>query len=290
MVGRELGELFPRRQGPLGESLLVVENLCAEPPTTDGLRLKNISFTIKAGEVFGIGGLMGAGRSELLMHIFGAWGRRTAGTVTLGGQAYNAPSPGESIRRGLVMVTEDRKKLGLVLDESIGFNLSLSSISRFVKGRLLDASQEFITNKKFFARLRIKAPDLETRVGGLSGGNQQKVVIGKALMTGPSIVFLDEPTRGIDVGAKLEVYELINELTAAGNAVILVSSELPELMGMSDRILMLGEGQAGGLFIRGQCTPDQLLAAAITAVRSSPESQGSPPPPSQPRVAQDVIS
>ena len=288
MVGRELGDLFPRRQGSLGAPLLVVDNLCAEPATADGLRLRHISFEVKAGEVLGIGGLRGAGRSEPLMHIFGAWGQRTAGTVTLRGQPYAHPTPGESIRRGLVMVTEDRKKLGLVLDESIGFNLSLSSISRFVSHKLLDASREFITNTDFFRRLRVKAPDLETRVGGLSGGNQQKVVIGKALMTGPTIVFLDEPTRGIDVGAKLEVYELINELTAAGNAVVLVSSELPELMGMSDRILMLGEGRAGGSFVRGHCTPDQLLAAAITAVASSSAVQRLLP--SQPRAVQDVHS
>ncbi len=265
MVGRELGDLFPRRAGAVGDELLTVAGLCAEPVAGDGIRLKDVSFEVKAGEVLGIGGLMGAGRSETLLQIFGAWGVRTAGTVTLQGTAYANPSPGESIRRGLVMVTEDRKKLGLVLDESIGFNLSLSSLGRFTARGLLDAASEFVTNQSFFTRLRVKAPDLESRVGGLSGGNQQKVVIGKALMTGPAIVFLDEPTRGIDVGAKLEVYELINELTAAGNAVVLVSSELPELMGMSDRIVMLGEGRVGGTFMRGACTPDQLLAAAIAA-------------------------
>ena len=274
MVGREIKDLFPRKSGTPGDALLTVQGLCAEPAEGDGITLKDISFEVRAGEVLGIGGLMGAGRSETLMNIFGAWGRRTAGTVTLKGQPHPAPTPGTSIQRGLVMVTEDRKKLGLVLDESIGFNMSLSSLDRFVKGGLLDASAEYVTNLDYFKRLRVKAPDMEARVGGLSGGNQQKVVIGKALMTGPSVVFLDEPTRGIDVGAKLEVYELINELTAAGNAVVLVSSELPELMGMSDRIVMLGEGKVGGTFIRGQCTPDQLLAAAIAAhdAPSSPSS------------------
>ncbi len=279
MVGRELGELFPRRAGPPGEPLLEVAGLCAEPVSGDGIRLRDIAFTVHAGEVLGIGGLMGAGRSETLLHLFGAWGRRTAGSVRLRGAAHDRPDPGESIRRGLVMVTEDRKKLGLVLDESIGFNLSLSSLRRFTARGLLDAGKEFVTNQVLFTRLRVKAPDLETRVGGLSGGNQQKVVIGKALMTGPSVVFLDEPTRGIDVGAKLEVYELINELTAAGNAVVLVSSELPELMGMSDRIVMLGAGRVGGTFVRGRCTPDQLLAAAIAAAPTPPASaaaSGSP--------------
>ncbi len=270
MVGREIQDLFPRRAGEAGAPLLTVRNLSAEPAEGDGITLKDIAFEVRAGEVLGIGGLMGAGRSETLMHIFGAWGRRTAGSVTLKGQPHDAPTPGDSIRRGLVMVTEDRKKLGLVLDESIGFNMSLSSLERFAKKGLLDASAEFVTNQSFFQRLRVKAPDLESRVGGLSGGNQQKVVIGKALMTGPSVVFLDEPTRGIDVGAKLEVYELINELTAAGNAVVLVSSELPELMGMSDRIVMLGEGRVGGAFVRGQCTPDQLLHAAIAAHAAPP--------------------
>ena len=275
MVGRELGELFPRRATAPGEVLLQVDDLAADPPGSDGLRLLGISFAVHAGEVLGIGGLMGAGRSELLLHLFGAWGRRIAGTVQLLGTSFADPTPAAAIARGLALVTEDRKALGLVLDQTIAFNLSLSSIRRFAGQQghgLIDGGAEHTANQALFRRLRVKAQDLEARVGGLSGGNQQKVVIGKALMTGPRVIFLDEPTRGIDVGAKLEVYELINELTAAGNAVVLVSSELPELMGMSDRILMLGAGRSSRVFARGDWSADGLLAAAMTA--SSPAAAG----------------
>ena len=150
-----------------------------------------------------------------------------------------------------------------MLERDIGFNLSLSSLARLRRGPLIDEESEVRVSQKMFSALRVKAPSLETVVGTLSGGNQQKVVIGKALMTAPSVVFLDEPTRGIDIGAKLEVYELVNQLTAEGKAVVLVSSELPELMGMSDRILMLHEGRVGGEFARADATPERLLAAAM---------------------------
>jgi D-xylose transport system ATP-binding protein len=219
---------------------------------------------LRAGEVLGFGGLMGAGRTELLMHLFGAWGHRLGGEVLLGGKPHARPTPGASIRRGLVLASEDRRRYGLVLAQTIGFNLSLSSLKEFTRfGWKIDAAAEHVRNQHFFASLRVKAPSQHTRAGALSGGNQQKVVLGKALMTGPSVVMLDEPTRGIDVGAKLEVYELINRLTAEGEAVILVSSELPELMGMSDRIVMLHEGAMGGEFDRAHFSQEKLLAAAM---------------------------
>jgi D-xylose transport system ATP-binding protein len=197
------------------------------------------------------------------MHIFGAWGVRTGGTVTLAAQPLPILPPEGTLARGLALVSEDRKRYGLILMRDIGFNLSLSSITRLRRGLFVDEEAEARANQGYFSSLRIKAPSVETEVGTLSGGNQQKVVIGKALMTEPRVIFLDEPTRGIDVGAKLEVYELINRLTAAGKAVVLVSSELPELMGMSDRILMLHEGRVGGAFTRADATPEKLLAAAL---------------------------
>jgi D-xylose transport system ATP-binding protein len=293
MVGREIKDLFPRQQrsgavrgpgcqaGNVGQAaslpagialsrtsptdapLLAVTNLSVSPDADSAPRLRDISFNVSPGEVLGIGGLMGAGRSELLQHLFGAWGVRHSGDVSLGGASYGEPSPRESIRRGLVLVTEDRKRLGLHLEQPIGFNLSLSSLDRLNPGLFLDESAEEPANRRFFDTLRIKAPGLDSVVGGLSGGNQQKVVLGKALMTEPKVVFLDKPTRGIDVGAKLEVYHLINELTAQGKAVVLVSSELPELMGMSDRIVMLHEGRVGGEFTRDQFNQETLLAAAM---------------------------
>ncbi len=281
MVGREISDLFPRRPVAASASkpILSVRALTAAPAKNTPPFLRDISFELRPGEVLGFGGLMGAGRTELLMHLFGAWGHRVSGEVTLRGQPFPAPTPRDAITRGLVLVSEDRKRYGLISPQPIGFNLSLSSLSRFTRTpplsrgprdglytrdlALIDTPAEHDANQHFFTSLRIKAPDQHTRVGGLSGGNQQKVVLGKALMTEPAVVLLDEPTRGIDVGAKLEVYELINQLTTEGKAVIVVSSELPELMGMSDRIIMLNAGRIGGAFARADFAQEKLLAAAM---------------------------
>ncbi|MEO7600250.1 MAG: sugar ABC transporter ATP-binding protein, partial [Opitutus sp.] len=265
MVGREIADLFPRKSVPhLGEIQLSVRDLSVAPGTGAPAFLQKLCFDLRAGEVLGFGGLMGAGRTELLMNLFGAWGHRVTGEVLLRGRAYPSANPRSSIQRGLVLVSEDRRRYGLILQQEIAFNLSLSCLRQFVgRAKQINQPAEYRRNQEFFDSLRIKAPGQHTRVGGLSGGNQQKVVLGKALMTEPTVVMLDEPTRGIDVGAKLEVYELINRLTADGKAVILVSSELPELMGMSDRIIMLHEGQVGGEFVRSDFTQERLLAAAM---------------------------
>jgi len=269
MVGREITDLFPRRAARPGASVLEVENVSVTHPATGKEFLFDINFSLRAGEVLGIGGLMGAGRTELLMHLLGAWGRRESGTVRLEGRELRGCKPDEIIRRGMVLLSEDRRRYGLILDKTIGFNLSLSSLRNLTSHRLIDQGLEFQRNNHFFQALRVKAPTMEVRVNKLSGGNQQKVVIGKALMTEPLVIFLDEPTRGIDVGAKLEIYEIINQLTDTGKAVVLVSSELPELMGMSDRILMLHEGRIGGEFSRAEATPEKLLAAAMNQKRCS---------------------
>lgn len=263
MVGRELGDLFPRRAGTAGEVVLEVERLCAGGAAGSELRLKEVSFALRAGEVLGVGGLMGAGRTELLMHLFGCWGKRESGAVRLLGEETGGAGPAELLRRGLALVSEDRRRYGLVLEQEIGFNLSLASLAQFTRFGLVDQQAERQCNGALFAALKVKAPGLETVVGKLSGGNQQKVVLGKILMTEPKVVLMDEPTRGIDVGAKLEIYELVNQLTAEGKAVILVSSELPELIGMSDRILMLHEGAIGGEFVAKAVTQEKLMAAAM---------------------------
>jgi D-xylose transport system ATP-binding protein len=265
MVGRELGDLFPRRSTQPGETLLRVQNLSVAENDTSTPRLHDISLELKAGEVLGIGGLMGAGRTELLMHLFGAWGRRLHGQVTLGGEDLSRPTPEESIQRGLVLASEDRRRYGLVLEHPIGFNLSLSSLKSITGGGFIRRNIETRRNQTVFNDLRIKAAGLEAISGRLSGGNQQKIVLGKALLTEPRVILLDEPTRGIDVGAKLEIYEIINQLTAQGKAVLLVSSELPELIGMSDRILMLREGRIGGEFRREEATQEKLMQAAMSA-------------------------
>jgi D-xylose transport system ATP-binding protein len=263
MVGREINDLFPRRRSKSGAAALEVEGLSVADSDSGQRVLSDISFSLRAGEVLGIGGLMGAGRTELLMHLFGAWGSRLSGSVHLNGRELQAQKPEEIIRRGMVLVSEDRRRYGLILDKTIGFNLSLSSLAKLTKKRLIDEGLEFQKNNHFFQSLRVKAPTLEALVAKLSGGTQQKVVLGKALMTEPLVIFLDEPTRGIDVGAKLEIYEIVNQLTDAGKAVLLVSSELPELIGMSDRILVLHEGRIGGEFDRDEATQENLLAAAM---------------------------
>jgi D-xylose transport system ATP-binding protein len=263
MVGREIGDLFPRRTTQPGEVILRVDSLNVADAETGGMRLHDISFELRAGEVLGIGGLMGAGRTELLMHLFGAWGRQVTGSVELNGQTLSGLKPETIIQRGLVLASEDRRRYGLHLEQEIGFNLSLSSLDSVVRGGFIQRNAEIRRNQSMFESLRVKATGLEAIVGKLSGGNQQKVVLGKALLTEPTVILLDEPTRGIDVGAKLEIYEIINQLTAAGKAVILVSSELPELIGMSDRILMLNAGRIGGSFTSGSATQEQLMAAAM---------------------------
>jgi D-xylose transport system ATP-binding protein len=266
MVGRELSELFPPRTAALDAGaapILAVRDLSVAPAKNAPAFLRHLSFELRPGEVLGIGGLVGAGRSELLLHLFGAWGQRVAGDISLRGTPHAAPTPQRSIARGLVLVTEDRKRYGLVLPQSVGFNLSLASLTKFRRAGRLDLPAEQVANQGYATALGVKAAGLDVAVGGLSGGNQQKVVLGKALMTSPTVVMLDEPTRGIDVGAKREVYELIRQLTAEGKAVLLVSSELPELMGLSDRILMLNAGRIGGEFSRAEFSQEALLAAAM---------------------------
>jgi len=272
MVGREIRDLYPRRKmtaGAASRALLRVKDLDVAAGPYTRVVLKGVSFEACAGEVLGIGGLMGSGRTELVMHLFGAWGHRRAGRVDVDGVALDGNPPRAAMEAGMVLVTEDRKRYGLVLDQSVGFNMSLSVIRRFAARGLIDEESEHKAIRPLFDSLRIKAQGLDVRVGDLSGGNQQKVVIGRALLVGPKVVLLDEPTRGIDVAAKVDVYELVNRLTAEGKAVVLVSSELPELLGMSDRILVLHEGVVTGEFDRAAASPEKVLAAAMGRVAPS---------------------
>ena len=260
MVGRELVDLFPSKHFEKGDRVLSVEELSV---THQGKEiLHGLSFQVRSGEVLGIGGLMGAGRSELLLHLMGAHGIRSRGRVQLLGREVCWRQPHEAIEDGVVLVSEDRKDLGLHLEQSIDFNLSLSSL-KHLGAIFLDCGLEQNINRASFEKLGVKAPGLQTGVGTLSGGNQQKVVLGKALNTHPKLILLDEPTRGIDIGAKQEIYHLIGDLCQQGLAVVLVSSELPELMGLSDRIMMLAEGRMGGLFDSAPFSQEALLQAAI---------------------------
>ncbi len=263
MVGRRIADLFPLRKPDPGDVALAVDALTIAESRNAPPRLKGISFEVRAGEVLGIGGLMGAGRSELLLHLVGFFGHRVDGSVQLLGQPL-ALTPRGCVDQGLVLVSEDRKRYGLILDQSVTFNLSLSSLPGLTRAGRVDRHSEARICGDYAKSLQIKAPNLASAASTLSGGNQQKVVLGKALMTKPKVILLDEPTRGIDVGAKREIYDLINQLTDSGVAIVMVSSELPELMRMSDRIMMLSEGTVGGHFTHNEATAATLLAAAMS--------------------------
>jgi len=263
MVGREITQMYPLRRVSPGETLLQVANLTIAGEGRSAPVLENINLELKTGEVLGIGGLMGSGRTELLMHLFGTFGIRISGEVRIRGDLVRISSPLQAIRHGLMLVSEDRKRYGIVPAQNIGFNISLASLRQFTDGILLNRNREVSHNQRIFNWLGVKAPNLETSVSKLSGGNQQKVVLGKGLMTEPQIIFMDEPTRGIDVGAKVEIYHQINSLTSEGKAVVLVSSELPELMGMSDRLIILSAGKIGGKFDAGEATQEAVMRAAM---------------------------
>jgi D-xylose transport system ATP-binding protein len=263
MVNRKLDDFYPKKAAKKGKEILSVNNLTVNFSNQNNTHLKDVSFKLYEGEVLGIGGLMGAGRTELLLSLIGAHDPITEGDILLDNQSIRPFDPSVALEKGIILVPEDRKKQGLILENSIGFNMSLSYLRNFVKMGLLDKPKETNTNIQFFEKLKIKARSLESMVGSLSGGNQQKTVLGKAIMINPKIILLDEPTRGIDIGAKVEVYDLINQLTASGKAVIMVSSELPELLGMSDRIIMLSEGRIGGEFEASATSQEELLSAGM---------------------------
>ena len=235
MVGRELGSDFPEGNALIGDTLLKVTDLNTK-------LLQNISFDVKKGEILGLAGLVGAGRSETARAIFGADPIKS-GRLELKGREITVRSPGHAISQGIGLIPEDRKQHGILAMLSIRENISYSSLNHFVKRFFINAKQERREVESLKQKLRIKTPSLEVPVSALSGGNQQKVVLSKTLMANSDILFFDEPTRGIDVGAKQEIYKLMNDLAAQGKAIVMISSEMPELIGMSDRILVLCEGE-----------------------------------------------
>ncbi|MDD2534775.1 MAG: sugar ABC transporter ATP-binding protein [Eubacteriales bacterium] len=247
MVGRELTNLFPREKHNPGEVAFEVKNYTVNNPWVAGKKLvNNISFNVRYGEIIGISGLMGSGRTELFSSIYGAFEARSEGEVYLEGKKLNIKSPTDAIKNGIYYLTEDRKKYGLVLGMSILENSTLSSLNKVSKYGLLNTNIERTLTQKFIDFLRTKTPSQLVKVSNLSGGNQQKVAIGKALMTQPKVLILDEPTRGIDVGAKYEIYKIMNQLVEQGVIVIMISSDLEEVLGMSDRILVFGIGELRG--------------------------------------------
>ncbi|HSK72551.1 MAG TPA: xylose ABC transporter ATP-binding protein, partial [Pyrinomonadaceae bacterium] len=263
MVGREVGDIFPETTHDFGETALEVKNLTAyDPDVPDKKLVDDVSFKVHKGEVLGIAGLMGAGRSELLMAVFGAWRGRNAGEVFVEGRKTEIDSPSDAIENGIGFVTEDRKRFGLILEQTILDNSTLAALTQISGAFLTHRSRETVATRKVMESLHVKANSPMTIAGTLSGGNQQKVVLGKWLLTKPKVLFLDEPTRGIDVGAKQEIYSEINQLAKEGLAIVMVSSELPEVLGLSDRILVLHEGKMTGEFTKAEATPEKVMVAA----------------------------
>jgi D-xylose transport system ATP-binding protein len=263
MVGREVDNIFPTTSHDFGEIALEVKNLNVFDTDNPGKKLvDNVSFSVKKGEVVGISGLMGAGRSELLMAIFGAWNGKKTGEIFVEGRKVSIDSPTKAIENGIGFVTEDRKRFGLLLEQTILDNLTLAGLKRISGKFLTHVSREIVAAKNAMNSLKVKANSPLTVAGTLSGGNQQKVVLGKWLLTNPKILFLDEPTRGIDVGAKQEIYSEIDKLAKEGLAIVMVSSELPEVMGLADRILVLHEGRLTGEFTEQEATAEKVMACA----------------------------
>ena len=255
MVGRKLTDQFPHLEVEKGETILKLENVSNK-------YVKNISFEVKAGEILGLSGLMGAGRSELAKTIYGHI-PLDSGRILKKGKPLNLKSSCDGVKNRIAYVSEDRKGDGLILDLSIRENMTLSSLERISKSFIVDKNKEKERVNSYIDRIRIKTPSMEQLIKNLSGGNQQKVAIAKALMIHPDVLILDEPTRGVDVGAKKEIYDLINEFKSTGKAIIMISSEMPEILGLSDRILVLSHGSITGEFNIKEATQEKILKCAV---------------------------
>ncbi|GEO04395.1 ribose import ATP-binding protein RbsA 2 [Adhaeribacter aerolatus] len=264
MVGREIIISRKKTNNNQGKELLTLENICLKHPVRkDQNLLKTISFTLHRGEILGLFGLMGAGRTELLETVFGLHPKLSSGQLTICQQPVKLKSPGEAIKAGLALVPEDRKKDGLVLGLDVQTNICLTTLADLEDAGFLNNRKELHLSEKYIRELKIKTSSEKQTAGNLSGGNQQKIVLAKWLATKPQILLLDEPTRGIDINAKSEIYKLIQELADAGLGIIVVSSELPEILSVSDRILVMAEGRLTAEFAIEEATEDGILKAAI---------------------------
>ena len=255
MVGRELSQVFQKEQAEVGDVMLEVKNL------SSGDSFRNVSFKLKAGEILGIAGLMGAGRSEVVETIFGVR-EKTEGEIFIKGEKININAPHDAIKHRIALLTEDRKLSGLFLPLTVKENMEIVSIDKYIKGGFINHSQILADCEDQVNKLAIKTPSLYQVTNNLSGGNQQKVLISKWLLNAPDILILDEPTRGIDVGAKAEIHKLMTKLVQAGKAVIMISSEMPEVLGMSDRVLVMHEGDLVGELKREEADQEKILMLA----------------------------
>jgi putative multiple sugar transport system ATP-binding protein len=264
MVGREIDNIYPKRENiNFGEVVLEVKKWCAYDPKIGRDILHDLDFNVRKGEIIGIAGLMGAGRTELAHSIFGNPGDyKIKGELFVMGQKKHFKSPNDAIKAGVAYVTEDRKGNGLILIDDIKQNITIANLNALSQQGILNKNEEVKTANYYKSSLNIKAPSVEQKVGNLSGGNQQKVSLGKWLFVNPKVLILDEPTRGIDVGAKFEIYTLMNKLVEQGMSIIMISSELPEILGMSDRIYVVSEGKIAGELMAEEATQEKVMEMA----------------------------
>jgi putative multiple sugar transport system ATP-binding protein len=265
MVGREMSDRYPTRTPNIGEVIFEIKDWRVQHPTQrDRAMIKGVNFKARKGEIVGIAGLMGSGRTELAMSIFGGtYGQNITGTVLMHGKPVDVSSVPKAIKAGIAYVTEDRKGNGLLLDDNIKRNITLANLAGVSKLSVVNEHQETTVATDFLKKLRIRAQGVNHVVGNLSGGNQQKVVLSKWLFSEPDVLILDEPTRGIDVGAKYEIYSIINQVVAAGKCVVMISSEMPELLGMCDRVYVMNEGRFVGEFTSEEASQEKIMRAIM---------------------------
>jgi putative multiple sugar transport system ATP-binding protein len=269
MVGRKIDNIYPKREKKdLGDVMFEIKDLTVEDPKTGREILHHVNLNVKKGEIVGLQGIMGAGRTECALSIFGnAYGYRIkSGKVMIDGEECFFKSPKDAIKHGLAYVTEDRKGNGLVLIQDIRYNTTIANLQALVSGGLaINENEEIVVANKYKDEIGIKAPSIEQKVNNLSGGNQQKVQIAKWLYVEPKVLILDEPTRGIDVGAKYEIYSLMNQMVEQGMSIIMISSELPEVLGMSDRLYVMSEGEITGELTAEEATEEKVMKMAINS-------------------------
>jgi len=265
MVGRDMAHRYPERDRRPGDMLMEVRDWNVwHPEHAERQVIRNVGFTVRRGEIVGIAGLMGSGRTELAMSIFGrSYGRNVSGSVSIDGAVHDVSSVRKAIDAGLAYVTEDRKALGLVLEEPILRNISLANLRGIASRGVINEAEEQTVAERFRSAMNIRTPTVFQRVVNLSGGNQQKVVLSKWLFTGPQVLILDEPTRGIDVGAKFEIYGIMNRLAEEGRGVVMISSEMPELLGMCDRIYVMNEGSLVGELAAAEASQERIMSLIV---------------------------
>lgn len=271
MVGRDLSNLFPKRNHSVKDNVVFeIKNWSAyHPINAERQILHDVNVNVKQGEIIGIAGLMGAGRTELAMSVFGkSYGKKITGQLFRNGKEVFFKSVDDAIKNGVAYVSEDRKEYGLILIDSVKNNLTLANLDKLANKNIIDSSEEVVEAESIKSKINIKAPTIHQKTLNLSGGNQQKVVLGKWIFTDPDVLILDEPTRGIDVGAKFEIYKLINELAEQGKSIIMISSELPELIGMCDRIYTLNEGKITGDIDKNEANQETLMTYMTHSWRS----------------------